>query len=272
MKLLCHKEDIFLLPKQKQNSKQLRKANCTLLLQKNQDDHKKSVGMQADMCELVASARNTGQILATEYSTIIPRNEDIKERLEKTKSKIINSYQGEEKKSYEELRDIYSEEYGKFTQQFKLLKDELEHDLETSGSILSNIDASRERPTLDFNLFPPNLVEKEDIVLSYDGLLNSCLQIIKQAEQLPAHQQWEKFPQQDVGFGVESIEGLKTGVKESTIQLEEMKNQLTSSVNLLSKQSGEVDWISLLQGEEGVKEKDSLLPPTPIIIKVVWFN
>ena len=40
------------------------------------------------------------------------------------------------------------------------------------------------------------LVEKEDIVLSYDGLLNSCLQIIKQAEQLPAHQQWEKFPQQ----------------------------------------------------------------------------
>ena len=45
---------------------------------------------------------------------------------------------------------------------------------------------------------------------------------------------------QDVGFGVESIEGLKTGVKEATIQLEEMKNQLTSSVNLLSKQSGEV--------------------------------
>ena len=36
-------------------------------------------------------------------------------------------------------------------------QDELEHDLETSGSILSNIDASRERPFLDFNLFPPNL-------------------------------------------------------------------------------------------------------------------
>jgi len=263
LKRRLEKDGMSLLPKPGSKNKAIRKMMFRHRVELTAANLRESVANQKRIGEYVVCSKANAEILTRQYFNLKSRKETASSKLEQTKQKITTAYPGSDESTYSQHEEYYLALSDKFQKKIDCLQESLLECESVAEKVIQHQDANK--PILDFSQYPRELVNKDDLVLTYEKLLRLGGSVHQRCKDMPMVRHWSSFPKQAIDTHLSNVELQVTSLRKLKPVLDQLKQELNQSVDDLSRQADQVDWIKCFGYLKALQREETqvLLPPTP---------